>query len=44
MGSSPHLWFFACKTETLGLELKVSVGPKTPPVDFVSKTAIFGPE
>ena len=28
MGSSPHLWFCACKTETLGLELKVSVGPK----------------
>ena len=27
MGSSPHLWFCACKTETVGLELKVSVGP-----------------
>ena len=28
MGSSPHLWFCADKTETLGLESKVSVGPK----------------
>ena len=25
--SSPHLWFCACKTATLGLELQVSVGP-----------------
>ena len=43
MCSSPHLWFCACKTETLGLELKVC-GSKTPPVDFVIKTATFGPE
>ena len=28
MGSSPHLWFCACKTETLALELKVSVGQR----------------
>ena len=28
MGSSPHLWFCACKTETLGLQLKVSFGPR----------------
>ena len=24
----PHLWFCACKTETLGQELQVSVGPR----------------
>ena len=28
MGSSPHLWFCACKTETLGLEFQVSVGTR----------------
>ena len=28
MGSSPHLWFCACKTVTLGLELQVSVGTR----------------
>ena len=28
MGSSPQLWFCACKTATLGLELQVSVGPR----------------
>ena len=28
MGSSPHLWFCACKTATLGPELQVSVGPR----------------
>ena len=28
MGSSPHLWFCAFKTETLVLELKVSMGPR----------------
>ena len=27
MVSSHHLWFCACKTATLGLELQVSVGP-----------------
>ena len=27
-GSSRHLWFCACKTATLGLELQVSVGPR----------------
>ena len=26
--SSPHLWFCACKTVTLGAELQVSVGPR----------------
>ena len=28
IGSSPHLWFCACKTAPLGLELQVSVGPR----------------
>ena len=28
MGSSPHLWFWVCKTATLGLELHVSMGPR----------------
>ena len=28
MGSSPHLWFCARKTATLGLELQDSVGPR----------------
>ena len=28
MGSSPHQWFCACKTETLGPELQVSEGPR----------------
>ena len=27
MGSSPHLWFCPCKTETLIQTLQVSVGP-----------------
>ena len=26
MGPSPLLWFFACKRETLGPELQVSMG------------------
>ena len=26
--SSPHLWFCACKTATIGLELQVSFGPR----------------
>ena len=29
MGRSPHLWFCACKTATLGPELQVSVGPRS---------------
>ena len=29
MGSSPYVWFCACKTDTLGTELYVSVGPRT---------------
>ena len=29
MGSSPHLWFCACKTATLAHELLVSIGPST---------------
>ena len=29
MGSIPHLWFCVCKTATLGLELQVSIGPRT---------------
>ena len=28
MGSSPHLWFCACKTATFGPELHVSVGQR----------------
>ena len=28
MGSSPHLWFGACTTASLGPELQVSVGPR----------------
>ena len=28
MGSSPHLWFCACKTASLGPELQVSVSPR----------------
>ena len=44
MGSSPHLWFCVCKTATLGLELQVSAGEKTPPVVFAYKTATFCPE
>ena len=28
MGPTPHLWFCACKTATLGLELQVSVGSR----------------
>ena len=28
MDSSPHLWFCACKTATLGQELQASVGPR----------------
>ena len=27
MGSSPHLWFWACKTASLAHELLVSIGP-----------------
>ena len=27
MGSSPHLWFCACKTATLAHELLISMGP-----------------
>ena len=29
MGSSPHLWFCACKTATLAYELLVSIGPSS---------------
>ena len=28
MGSSPHLWFCACKTVTLGPDLQVCMGPR----------------
>ena len=28
MGSSPHLWFCACKSATLAHELLVSIGPR----------------
>ena len=28
MGPIPHLWFCACKTAPLGLELQVSVGAR----------------
>ena len=36
IGSSRHLWFCACKTATLGLELQVSVGPR-PNLWFLSE-------
>ena len=44
MGSSSHLWFCACKTATLGLELQVSAGEETPPVVSACKTATSGRE
>ena len=28
MGFSPHLWFCACKTATLGPDLQVCMGPR----------------
>ena len=28
MGSSPHLWFCACKTATLGPEIQACIGPR----------------
>ena len=44
MGPSPHLWFCAYKTATLGLELQVSAGEETPPVVSACKTATSGQE
>ena len=44
MCSSPRLWFCACKTATLALELLVSMGPR-PHLPFCAiKTAWFAPE
>ena len=41
MGSSPHLWFCACKTVSLGLELQVSVCPR-PQLCFLNvKQSLF---
>ena len=39
MGSSPSLWFCACKTATLGPELQVSVGPRPHVLFCAFKTA-----
>ena len=39
MGSSPHLWFCACKTACLPLELLVSICPRPHLCIFANKTA-----
>ena len=44
MGPCPHLWFVACKTATLGPELKVSMGPRPHLWFFAFKTATLAPE
>ena len=40
MGSSPHLWFCACKTMTLAHELLVSIGP-SPHLWFCNQNSDF---
>ena len=44
MVSSPHLWFCACKTETWGPDLQVSMGPRPHLLFCVCKTSWLAPE
>ena len=44
MGSSPHLWFCACKTATLGPDLQVCMGPRPHLRLCAFIRATFGPE
>ena len=44
MGPSPHRWFCAFKTATLGPELLVSLVPFPDLWFFACKTATLGPE
>ena len=43
-GTQPSFLVFACKTETLGLEIKVSMCPKPHLWMFAFKTASLAPE